>query len=359
MNIAEELIIVGRYATIDGSEGEPIYNTPITPRENYLRIFREGEKPMWAPVNGDIVSLLPRIIPDNVARATVTDDKPFVPERDAGGPDMFGVEWRYIPTARGSMVEPGKPVLEDIEDWKNVIRLPDVDSYDWEDASELLRPLYTSGRANMSTIYTGLFERLISFMDFDGAAVALIDDEQKPYVHEIFDALCGIYDRLMYNLKKYFELDIICVHDDWGSQRAPFFSLDVCREMLLPYLKRLVDTAHKYGMIFNFHSCGRNELLVPAMIEAGVDMWSGQNLNDWELLSEKYGGVLKYNIAMDKFDPAKSTEEEYIADFLAAWEKYSHYESCIVIPTRMRVRGLTEKCFERVYALSREKYQQG
>jgi hypothetical protein len=36
------------------------------------------------------------------------------------------------------------------------------------------------------------------------------------------------------NVKKWFNADIVNFNDDWGSQRAEFFSVDTAREMLLP-----------------------------------------------------------------------------------------------------------------------------
>ena len=39
------------------------------------------------------------------------------------------------------------------------------------------------------------FERLISFMDFENAAVALIDDSQKDAVKS-FSSLCDLYEAL-------------------------------------------------------------------------------------------------------------------------------------------------------------------
>jgi len=359
MNISEELQIKGYYETIDGTKGAPILNRPISPRENYFRVFSKTEKPVWAPAGKDFVSIYPRIVPDNVARGFVTDARPFNADEEAGGPDAFSVEWKYIPAVKGSMVVPGKPMIEDIEDWKKIVKLPDVESWDWEGAAEMFRPVYSSDRVVQSTIFTGLFERLISFMDFEGAAIALIDDDQKPYVHELFSTLCDVYEVMMGKMKKYLKLDCITVHDDWGSQRAPFFSLAVCREMVMPYLKRLVDIAHSNGMLFNFHCCGKNEPLVPAMIEAGIDSWSGQNLNDWEALAKQYDGQIHFMIAMDKYQPDSGmTLDEFADSFIEKWEHLSRYESCIVTPPRMQSAEITDKCFRRLYTLSREKYAQ-
>ena len=78
--------------------------TQLTARENMLRQLR-GERPAW--LEYDVNNIHPRIVPDNIARAMVIEAEP-VPEADGGGPDMFGVEWEYIPTVGGSMVRPGE-----------------------------------------------------------------------------------------------------------------------------------------------------------------------------------------------------------------------------------------------------------
>jgi hypothetical protein len=85
-----------------------------------------------------------------------------------------------------------------------------------------------------------------------------------------------------------YNFDMLCLHDDWGSQRAPFFSLATAREMIVPHMKKVSDYCHAHGIFFDLHSCGKNELLVPAMIEAGVDVWSPQPMNDIGMLIKKY-----------------------------------------------------------------------
>ena len=75
----------------------------------------------------------------------------------------------------------------------------------------------------------------------------------------LFSRLCEFYDHYFELLHRYLHPDVIEFHDDWGSQRAPLFSLETCREMLVPYLKRVVESCHKYGMIFQFHCCGKND----------------------------------------------------------------------------------------------------
>lgn len=355
INIAEELKIVGTEPQLGTNEGRPRYNTPITPRENFQRYF-ERENALWYPGNADTVDIMPKIIPDNIARATVVDTETIDVETEAGGRDMFGIEWTYDHAAGGSMVKPGTPAVPDICEWEKYITLPDLDSWDWEGASERLRPYYSTCRANKTMIYTGLFERLISFLDFEGAAMALVDEDSQPAVHRLFDTLCNIYDELIGRLKKHFMIDMITFHDDWGSQRAPFFSLSTCREMLAPYLKRVVESAHKRGIIFDFHCCGKNEQLVPAMLKAGVDMWSGQNLNDWELLSGQTKGKIFYSIVWKKYDPAEfKSEQEFLDATFEMWEHYNKFEGVWLNAARYG-NELARSFWERTYAASREQF---
>ena len=79
--------------------------------------------------------------------------------------------------------------------------------------------------------------------------------------------------------------------------------------MIVPYLKRVVDSAHKYGMKLDLHSCGKNEMLVPAMIDAGVDSWSGQPMNDFEMMYEKYGEQIVLGMPITGIREDMSEEE--------------------------------------------------
>jgi hypothetical protein len=313
----DELSVTGSYPSFNPAvPGVKKYNTPISPRENTLAFLR-GEKPLWIPRSVDGVTLITRNVPDNMARALVFDAKPLEPEELAGGPDMFGVEWVFVPAANGSMVRPGNPVLKNANDWKKVVKAPDVSTWDWEATVERNAAFIDTGRATTAWIMTGLFERLISFMDFEPAAMALIDEDQQDAVHELFSFLCGVYEKLIDKFQEHFHADIIYFHDDWGSQRSPFFSLDTCTEMIVPHLRRLCDYCHGKGMFLNLHCCGSVEKLIPAMIDAHVDIWSGQEFNDKKKILDLYGDKITIEIGSPipfpfgagapKPDPAEGT----------------------------------------------------
>jgi hypothetical protein len=312
------------------------------------------------PTDEDTFTIIPRIIPDNVARGYVMDAEPLALEEN-GGIDMFGIEWEYVATVGGSMVKPGNPKVADICDWEKIITFPNLDDYDWEGSAAKNAPYLEKNRDKLieTWIFNGLFERLISFLDFEAAALALLDEDQQDAVHGLFDKLCDFYDDYIGYVKKYFPfVDIICFHDDWGSQRAPFFSLATCREMLVPYLKRVADSCHKNGFFLHLHCCGKNEMIVPAMVEAGVDMWIPQPMNDFDYLLRNFNDKLVLGV-----QPPELKEELDEEGVKEACKKY--VESTLVASkprvlcfasSALRKYPSVAKMLDYLYPISREYY---
>jgi hypothetical protein len=330
----EELEVVGRRPSpFPGAPDVLIHNTPITHAENYRAMMR-GEKPLWMADTIDVQMFCPKIIPDNVARGFVVEVDGFDPNQSpelAGGPDMFGVEWVYVPVAGGSMVKPGNPKVPDITEWEDYITFPDLDSYDWAGSAERNRDYLNHDGLISIWVMNGLFERLISFVDMQNALIAMVDEDEQEAVHRLFDRLCDFYADLFAHYKKYYNNDIFYFHDDWGSQNAPFFSLDTVREMLLPYLKRIVQSCHDVGCIFEFHSCGKNEMLVSAMIEAGCDAWSGQPLNDFAKLHAQYGDQIHFEPYPAPL-PKDATEEQLRAIAREYVDTYASGTAIMTLP---------------------------
>ena len=327
----------------------PRYAAPVSARENYLRFLR-GEKPLWIPMHDESIYFAPQIIPDVIARGGGgTYDAEPVDVSRAGGRDLFGVDWVYVPAVQGSMPRPGVQKVPDLEHWEDYIEFPDLDALDWAGSAEKNRAFLSQGFAVSMTVHSGLFERLVSMCDMSETLVGLVDEDVQPAIHRLFDRLCVFYDDYFARIKKWYGVDQLWFHDDWGSQRAPLFSLDTCREMLVPYLRRLVDSAHRHGIFFELHSCGKIEKLVPAMIEAGVDSWRGQPLNDKERLFEEYGDRLLLGIEPTRL-PANTTDLDTLEkDCRRFVDRYANtgrvFCSMFAMPPKAR---------EFVYAMSRQ-----
>lgn len=320
----EEMVPLCVQPGFPGAPSRTLWHSPCTPRENLLAAIDTKECP-FLPNVLDMRGMNPAFLLDNRARGTVMDGgEPFVPN-PAGERDVFGVEWIYDPEINGSMVRPGSPLIEDIEDWEEAIQFPDPSQWDWAGQAKasqeyLSDPLW----ARKSTIFTGFFERLISFMDFENAAVAMVDEDSQPFVHGLFDRLADLYITYVEHFKEHFNIDILEIHDDWGSQAAPLLSADTIREMVLPYLTRVAHRAHELGVAVEFHSCGKIECLVPLMVEAGVDLWMGQDVNDKKAVVDAWGDQLIVEVEVPELGEDATDEE--------IWEAAQAFADEFIIP---------------------------
>ena len=286
------------FYTDKGGVPAPVFGYPVSPKEN-MRALYSGQPVQWMPrarAERCYVSL--DILPDSVARSP------------SGGRDLFGVEWVYVPEAGGSMVRPGQPMLPDVTQWEQVLTFPDVASWDWSSCRLRNEPNMDPDRPVSLVLFNGLFERLIALMDFGNAAMALIDEETIRSVCALFDRLCSLYEDIIFRCKQNFDIDLITFHDDWGGQRAPLFSTETCRQMLIPWITRLAAFCHRHGLYFEQHSCGCVASFLPLMIDAGVDSWDGQDdANDKFDLIRRYGDRIHILVAPPPFPEGSDPEE--------------------------------------------------
>ena len=209
------------------------------------------------------------------------------------GKDWFGVEWTYMPEQQSSSLTPGcAPLISDIEDWRDQVTFPDLDSVDWAAcAAEETACWDRKNRMSMIMIENGIFERSQHLLGFENAVVDMLVEPEA--YEDLLDALTDFKCRVLEIIGTYYKPDIVMCHDDYGQNSAMMMSPEKWREVFKPRIKRLVDTAHKYGMIYEHHSCGYITPIVGDLVEIGVDSLNPlQVCNDLPAIKEKYGDKL-------------------------------------------------------------------
>lgn len=332
----DELVISETGINFRGAKTQ-IFTTPITPRENYTRLYT-GKTPMWIPYNTD-----------EMAATRIDCDPEDAARSPSGGIDGYGVEWIWVEVAGGAMVRPGTPKVPDITQWEKYITVPDPDSWDWEGSYERNKHKFSPDKFTFVSTSSCLFERLIAVMDFAEAALALIDEDQQESVHRFLRAVTEVKKRFYFNVKKWYHADIVNFNDDWGSQRAEFFSYKTAREMLFPYVKELGDYVHSLGMYFDLHCCGFVESFVPLFIEEGFNSWGGQPMNDKPKLKRMYGDKLLFTFDVPLTDKSTNADVDRILDQLF---------SDLGADNRVLINCLVENAYfrEQLYARSRQNY---
>ncbi len=96
------------------------------------------------------------------------------------------------------------------------------------------------------------------------------------------DYVRALYERLveawLENLRRFADavgdrVDILQFNDDLGTQDAPFLSVRMFRELIMPYYQRGLDWVHRHTKMKVFmHNDGAIASLIPSLIEMGVDI---------------------------------------------------------------------------------------
>ena len=340
----QELKVLGtKPGFFPGMAPSYIFNTPISYRENVMNTFME-KRPCFAVSNRDFTHMNCDYFQAHLGRGG---------RANPNFTDAFGVKWTFEPTAGGSISVGGNPRFEDANDWKDVIKMPDVNDWDW-DADRDNNPVDTNFAVEMTFVNGFWFERLISLMDFMNAAMALVDDDQTDALYELFEATTQLACDLVDKICHYWPAtDGFMLHDDWGSQREPFFSDEIARSLFLPHMKKLVGHIHDKGRFCSIHSCGHVADRVPVFIEAGIDGWELQgNANDIHKLYEDYGDKIILQVTIPDFDQK---------DEKAAVEAARNYVDTFCKPGKPTILSarncMTNKVFaEEVYEYSRKHY---
>lgn len=335
--------IVGEHPGFLGMGTVPTYNTPVTPRANFAALFDE-KHPYWMADTVESLAIHPALYNDTLGRG---HQKDLV--------DIFGVKWVYEPVSGGSITVAGNPLLDDINNWKNVIKIPNVDEWDWEGAARETKidPVFP---CYISLVNGFWFERLISFMDFIPAAIALIDDEKVDAIKELFAATTELACNIVKNICKYFpQIDFIEVHDDWGAQKAPFFSKEVADELFVPYMRKFTDTVHSLGRHTMLHSCGHNEERIQCYIDAGFDLWCPQSMNNIEELYDHYGDKIVLGVWPEETNLEQLSEEEQRQAARKFVDRFCKPGKPTIMSIEADRRG-TPAFMDEVYIYSRQKY---
>lgn len=98
-------------------------------------------------------------------------------------------------------------------------------------------------------------------------------------------------------------IDIFFIGNDFGSQTGPLISRAAFHRFLFPHLQRLCRLGHDYRLKVMMHCCGNYALLIPDMIDAGLDGLQavqpcGRGMEP-ETLKAAYGDKMVFNGCID------------------------------------------------------------
>ena len=275
----------------------------MTERENLMRVLH-GLEPAWVPRYGS----RPRDADPGYTFAH-SQAMPGIlagtPLPDGGRIDIFGVESEATDSAGGeALPKPGKFILQDIRQWRDVIKTPSLEGIDWESmAKKSTEHIDRRETAVSMGVGGGYFLQLMNFMGFTEGLCAL--QEEPDEVLELIDYLATFYEAVTDNLIDYIKPDIFNIGDDNATARSPFISREMYQQIFKPYQARAVKQAIERGLPINMHDCGRCEDFIDDWRDFKVSCWNpAQTMNDLVGIKKKYGNSLVLIGCWDSSGPA-------------------------------------------------------
>ena len=207
--------------------------------------------------------------------------------------DNFGVKWTLH--GMGAIPVPGEHRLTDINSFEKEGVIPSdefVDALPWEQYVEMFSRMWDKEDKFVQVLLpAGPFERLHHLRGMEEAMIALV--EEPDAVKAFNKEMVRYKKRVLYNIKKYADADVVCCMDDYGSGKNLLMSRDMWLEFYYEPLKELADWSHELGMFYEHHSCGYITSILGDIIRAGADAINPvQGINDIDLIAKEYAGKI-------------------------------------------------------------------
>jgi hypothetical protein len=297
----------------------------LSPKENLLETIRRGGHPErlpvcftpFRPIGGDPVF---QFVRGNRVRGTNSYDRwgtyiSFPEDQPAAIP----------------IVTPENQVIRNIEEWEKYVTVPDLRvncSQGWETALKNKEEI-PEGFLSMTVMGTGIFEQLHMLMTFEDTLMNLLLYPKE--MHELIEVVADFRLEYMKLIVENLHPDVICSHDDWGSEHAMFMHPDTWREFFKEPFRRLYSYLHSQGVLVMHHADSFCEPIAEDMAEIGIDIWQGVlPTNDIVGLSRRLDGRMALMGGVSSvIDREDSTEEEIRREMRRVLDSYGRLKGFI------------------------------
>ena len=291
----------------------------LTPRQNFLETLKKDGRPDRLCNCYEALKPIPN---DPILQYTEGNRI-----KGTNSYDRWGTYILYGADQPGACpkVTPENQVIQDIENWRDYVKVPDLRancSEGWEEAQAAKAAIDTDQYLSMVVMGTGIFERLHMLMTFEDTLCNFLMYPDE--MHELIDVITEYRMVNMQMIVENLHPDLIMSHDDWGSSNSLFMAPDTWREFFKEPYRKLYDYLHANGVIVMHHSDCYCEPIAEDMAEIGVDIWQGVTPeNDIVSISGKLQGRMALMGGINSgIDRADATEEEIRREVRRACETY-------------------------------------
>jgi len=205
-------------------------------------------------------------------------------------------------------------LLPDITQWDKVLKAPDPWAYtdeQWKEHDDFMANVDRNEVFAATQVFTGIFEKIHSFMGIDNACIALLDEPEA--MHELIDFLVEWEIECAKVQIEHCHPEALFHHDDFGTQASLFMAPETLREFFVPAYSKLYGFWKDHGVeLIIHHSDSFGQTIVPELIDMKIDIWQGVlDTNDIPAMIEQYGGRISFQGGLNngKYDKEGVTRE--------------------------------------------------
>ncbi len=162
---------------------------------------------------------------------------------------------------------------------------------DWFDYSNLRKELENWKDFSIMASGASVFQHATYLRGMDTLMMDMMaDPEMANYIlDKVFNFYYEYYRRMFEAAGDL--IDVFALADDLGMQNTLLIGPEMIGEYVAPRLKSMADLAHSYDIKLLLHTCGNIEILIPGLIELGVDILDPvqPECMDPIAIKEKYG----------------------------------------------------------------------
>jgi len=212
---------------------------------------------------------------------TIEDDFVFIQPRHFMEGSLYGNgqrrdEWGCL-WHKGAPGVSGVVIESPLSDWQRLknYRWPDGAAYWRWDPAEINQTIHAARQQGKAILaYAGnLFEKMQWLRGYENLMEDIIDYPLR--VQLLAEKITEFDLQTIRNWEKY-DVDIIFLEDDWGTQVRLMISPQMWRKIFKPFYKELFKAAHSRGYPVLFHSDGNILPIIPDLIEIGCDVINPQ-----------------------------------------------------------------------------------
>lgn len=262
----------------------------LTAKENMIETLKKDGHPDRYVNEYEAITLLPNPF--------TLSTPPVIKGADAPVANQWGVYMSFPSNVPGPypVQDDQHLVVKDFEHWRDYVTPPSLDFSDeaWGECKRRYDAVDGKKALKTAMVAPGLFEQCHHMSKIEVVLMAMY--EYPDELHDMIRMLTEWELKLAEGICSHLHPEALFHHDDWGSQKTTFMSVDMFEEFFVGPYKQIYGYYHDHGVKYVIHhSDSYAATFVPDMIEMGIDCWQGCfSTNNVPEMLRKYGDKISF-----------------------------------------------------------------